>query len=159
MGKHKILSMLYADCIVKKMNQLRKRGFRLSDYIDTNINNCSSPGLMSVLISFFMLMIFFFEQIGLLNSERNVEFRIDSPESVIKGYTLDNYYSQKIEKKEIIDISGKLRVFSEKDKEENIERIRRIMIESALEQPIEEVKKEEIIESIVEEEKENFFDL
>merc|ERR1719362_2584055 len=121
--------MLYADRIVKKMNQLRKKGFKLSDYVDTNINNWSSPGLMSVLISLFMIMIFFFESLGILNPEIN----------------------------DII-VSEKLRVFSEKDREQNIEKMRKIMIESALEQIIEEKDFNSYTNIKKEEESTDFFD-
>lgn len=37
-----------------------------------------------------MLMIHSFETLGLLNSQRNVEYRIQSPENVIKTYDMGN---------------------------------------------------------------------
>ena len=60
--------MLYARVIAKNINQIRKQHW-------------SAPTIMTVIICFFMLLIHSFETVGILNKERNIEYRIESPEN------------------------------------------------------------------------------
>ena len=59
---------MYKNCLSKKIAQLRKVNF-------------SAPTIMTVIILFFMLLIHFFEKIGILNAHRNLEHRIETPEN------------------------------------------------------------------------------
>lgn len=62
--------MMFAKNLIRKANQLRKQ-------------NWSAPTIMSAFIILCMFMVYSFETIGILNKERNVDFRISSPEKSI----------------------------------------------------------------------------
>merc|ERR1719469_985607 len=139
--------MLYANRVVDKSYSLLKQ-------------NWSAPTVMTVIICFFMLLIHSFETIGILNGNRNIEIRIQSPENLIKTYNMQSN-APKIEYNEMI-VSEKLQNFSEKNREENLEKIRFMMMDSAMEQ----VNMENVDSSngnsgidIQEEEAAEFFDL
>merc|ERR1711957_158094 len=143
---NKILPMLYANRVVDKSYSLLKQ-------------NWSAPTVMTVIICFFMLLIHSFETIGIFNGNRNIEIRIQSPENLIKTYNMQSN-APKIEYNEMI-VSEKLQNFSEKNREENLEKIRFMMMDSAMEQ----VNMEDINNSFAnginnqEEEAAEFFDL
>lgn len=59
--------MFSSKNLIRKANQLRKQ-------------NWSAPTIMTVFIMFCMFIVFSFESIGILNKERNIEFRTTSPE-------------------------------------------------------------------------------
>merc|ERR1719469_1551099 len=86
--------MLYANRVVDKSYSLLKQ-------------NWSAPTVMTVIICFFMLLIHPFETIGILNGNRNIEIRIQSPENLIKTYNMQSN-APKIEYNEMI--------FSEKNR-------------------------------------------
>ena len=60
--------MMFANKIVRKANQIRKQ-------------NWSAPSVMSAFIIFCMFLVYSFETIGIINKERNINFRITSPET------------------------------------------------------------------------------
>lgn len=60
--------MMLANSFVKKINHIRKQ-------------NWSAPTIMTAFIIFCMFMVYSFETIGILNKERNIDFRITSPET------------------------------------------------------------------------------
>ena len=155
--------MMFANNIVKKANQIRKQ-------------NWSAPTVMSAFIICCMFMVYSFETIGILNKERNIDFRITSPETgkisflfflinfiVIKTYNMNGYTP--VEKLEYNDtmVSEKLKNFSEKNREENLEKIRQIMMEGAMEQLLlescAENKNVSEDENKIYEEKIDFFDI
>lgn len=53
--------------LVKKANQLRKK-------------NWSAPTVMSAFIFVCMILVYSFETMGLLNKEKNLDFRLTTPE-------------------------------------------------------------------------------
>ena len=57
--------------LIRKANQFRKQ-------------NWSAPTIMTTFIIFCMLLVYSFETIGILNKERNIDYRMTSPE---KGKT------------------------------------------------------------------------
>ena len=59
--------MMFSNKFVKKANQFRKQ-------------NWSAPTIMSAFIIVCMVFIYSFETIGLLNKEKNLDFRITTPE-------------------------------------------------------------------------------
>merc|ERR1711934_852052 len=97
----------------RKANQIRKQ-------------NWSAPSVMSAFIIFCMFMVYSFETIGILNKDRNIDFRITTPETNIKTSNVINFSGE--------IISDKLKNFSEKNREENLEKIRQIMLDGAMEQ-------------------------
>jgi len=62
--------MMFTKNLIRKANQLRKQ-------------NWSAPTIMTAFIILCMFMVYSFETIGILNKERNVDFRISSPEKSI----------------------------------------------------------------------------
>jgi hypothetical protein len=56
--------------LIKKVNQFRKQ-------------NWSAPSVMTAFIIISMFMVYSFETIGILNKERNIDFRVSSPEKSI----------------------------------------------------------------------------
>jgi hypothetical protein len=60
--------MMFANNLFKKANQIRKQ-------------NWSAPTIMSAFIILCMFIVYSFETIGILNKERNINFRITSPET------------------------------------------------------------------------------
>lgn len=60
--------MMFSRNLMKKANQIRKQ-------------NWSAPTIMSVFIVCSMILVFSFESIGLLNKEKNLDFRITTPEN------------------------------------------------------------------------------
>ena len=99
----------------------------------------SAPTVMSILIIFFMILVFTFESIGLLNKEKNLDFRSNAPEKsilVIKtsaeikiGTTIEEL--KKIEEPNEKVLISKLKCVNEKSKEENQEQMIKILIEGA----------------------------
>jgi len=63
--------MMFANNLIKKANQIRKQ-------------NWSAPTIMTAFIIFCMFMVYSFETIGILNKERNIDFRMTSPEKSIQ---------------------------------------------------------------------------
>merc|ERR1711934_483610 len=108
------LLMMFANKIVRKANQIRKQ-------------NWSAPSVMSAFIIFCMFMVYSFETIGILNKDRNIDFRITTPETNIKTYNKINKISSNV-----INFSGE--IISDKNREENLEKIRQIMLDGAMEQ-------------------------
>merc|ERR1711934_231759 len=111
------LLMMFANKIVRKANQIRKQ-------------NWSAPSVMSAFIIFCMFMVYSFETIGILN----IDFRITTPETNIKTYNKINKISSNVINFSGEIISDKLKNFSEKNREENLEKIRQIMLDGAMEQ-------------------------
>lgn len=60
--------MMFANNLIKKANQIRKQ-------------NWSAPTIMTAFIVLCMFIVYSFETIGILNKERNIDFRITSPET------------------------------------------------------------------------------
>merc|ERR1711957_7957 len=122
MGKS-ILSMLYANVVAKKCYLISKQ-------------NWSTPFICTVLCCFMMLLIAIFENIGILNGNKNIEYRIKSGENAILTYKIEKH-SLKIEPKEML-VSKKLKNLSEKNKEETLEKNMKMLMASALDQVIED---------------------
>ena len=59
--------MFDTKTLIRKANQLRKK-------------NWSAPTIMTAFIIFSMFMVYSFETIGILNKDRNIDFRMTSPE-------------------------------------------------------------------------------
>jgi hypothetical protein len=59
--------MMFTQNFVKKANQVRKQ-------------NWSAPTIMTTFLVICMLFIYSFECIGLLNKEKNLDWRITTPE-------------------------------------------------------------------------------
>jgi hypothetical protein len=60
--------MMCSKNFARKANQFRKQ-------------NWSAPTIMSAFIVVCMVLVFSFESIGLLNKEKNLDFRISTPET------------------------------------------------------------------------------
>merc|ERR1740139_929401 len=108
--------MLYANVVAKKCYLISKQ-------------NWSTPFICTVLCCFMMLLIAIFENIGILNGNKNIEYRIKSGENAILTYKIEKH-SLKIEPKEML--------FSEKNKEETLEKNMKMLMASALDQVIED---------------------
>jgi hypothetical protein len=63
--------MYYATKFVKKVNHIRHQ-------------NWSAPAIMGAFIFICMIVIFSFESLGLTNKEKNLQYRITTPEKLIK---------------------------------------------------------------------------
>merc|ERR1712160_165987 len=98
--------------------------------------NWSTPFICTVLCCFMMLLIAIFENIGILNGNKNIEYRIKSGENAILTYKIEKH-SLKIEPKEML-VSEKLKNLSEKNKEETLEKNMKMLMASALDQVIED---------------------
>merc|ERR1712032_296944 len=155
MGKTIILSMMYANRIAEKSYFLCKQ-------------NWSLPTITIVILCLMMLLIHSFESFGILNGNKNLEYRIKSGENAILTYKINIHNTPIIQKTEKNDnemlVSDKIKKISEKNREENLEKQRNMIMESALEQDI----LEDVLISIADnrgyttnnqEEKANFFDL
>merc|ERR1712151_1084197 len=150
------VSMMLASKFIKKANQIRKQ-------------NWSAPTIMTAFIIVCMFMVYSFETIGILNKERNINFRLTAPERVIKSYDIKNGISSENEAKIEYQgkiVSDKLKNFSLVDKEKNLEKIREIMMQGALEQIAmemnaqkEEQYNNELIKEEIAEEQLEFFDI
>merc|ERR1740139_1704286 len=90
--------MLYANVVAKKCYSISKQ-------------NWSTPFICTVLCCFMMLLIAIFENIGILNGNKNIEYRIKSGENAILTYKIEKH-SLKIEPKEML-VSEKLKNLSE----------------------------------------------
>ncbi len=115
---------MLSNKIVKKVNQIRKK-------------NWSAPTIMSAFLFACMIFIYSFESMGLLNKEKNLDWRISTPERVIKTVgeikvkdvvTSSKEGLSEISEKVLID---KLKKVTAKNKEENYEQMMKILIDGA----------------------------
>jgi len=68
--------MMFTRNLVKKANSIRKQ-------------NWSAPSIMATFIFVCMIIIFSFESLGILNKEKNLDYRITSPEKFIKVISVE----------------------------------------------------------------------
>ena len=66
---------MFTNNLIRKANQIRKQ-------------NWSAPTIMTAFIIFCMFMVYSFETIGILNKDRNIDYRMTSPEKS-KFYNLE----------------------------------------------------------------------
>ena len=72
------------NAIIKKAHDFKKQ-------------NCSAPFTLTVFLITSLIIIFSFESIGLLRKEKNLDYRINSPEISIKLMNLEKYEEQQKE--------------------------------------------------------------
>ncbi len=125
--------MHYVEQIGKKFNRIRKQ-------------NWSAPTIMAVFILSCMLIIFSLESLGLANKEKNLDYRINTPEKIIKAVSNDigsknnhscqaipsacDYDSSNLRENYSFD-NSKLKLFTAKNREEHLLEIQMILIEGA----------------------------
>ncbi len=127
---------MFSKKFVKKANQFRKQ-------------NWSAPTIMSVFIIVCMVFIYSFETIGLLNKEKNLDFRITTPEQskikfkflilVIKTVSDIKINNKITELKSVevlseISLIDQLKKLKKKNKEENLDQMMRILLDGASQQ-------------------------
>lgn len=115
--------------------------------------NWSAPAIITVFIIIMMILVYSFEQIGLLNKERNLDLRLSNPESIIKTSYRDlnlkvvkpkmpmDKFSKEKKAKINESLMNKIDQQAKKTKEEHIKNIRNILIDGAISQIIYEVSK------------------
>ena len=121
--------MKISKILLTKAKQIRKQ-------------NWSAPATMSVFIIICMIIVFSFESMGLANKERNLEFRHTTAEKsinifiklVIRTFSEEKFKETKVEiSQENIQnkLIEKLRDLSERNKEESLEKMYKILAEGA----------------------------
>lgn len=65
--------------------------------VDFKKQNCSAPFTLTVILLTSLIIIFSFESIGLLRKEKNLDYRIQTPEQSIKLVDLERYEKRSIE--------------------------------------------------------------
>jgi hypothetical protein len=118
--------MMFTKNLLRKVNQFRKQ-------------NWSAPTIMTVFIITCMIIIFSFESLGLANKEKNLEFRYTTPEKSIYHLILvirtvsESTMRGVVEQNDLGDLMliQKLKVVSEKNKEDHIELMMRILFDGA----------------------------
>jgi hypothetical protein len=121
----------YVSQLGKKFNRIRKK-------------NWSAPTIMAAFILSCMLIIYSFESLGLSNKEKNLDYRISTPEKIIKVISNDitskNYIpcsnecnQTRLEDKADNNLfdSNKFKIFTAKNKEEHLLEIQSILLEGA----------------------------
>jgi len=142
--------MYYVNKFAFKINRIRKQ-------------NWSAPTIMAVFITICMIIVYSFESLGLAKREMNLEHRSLAPENIIKLVSEEKY--KLISSKSDIDVSNqpihifnKFKIFYEKEKENQIENILKILVDGTESQLTylktkELIVKEEIVEEL------DFFDI
>lgn len=119
--------MLFTKNFVTKANQFRKQ-------------NWSAPSIMAAFIIVCMIIIFSFESIGLAKKEKNLDFRhVTTPEKIIIAAAHDikssinnnssDLCSNSLETEQFI--KDKIKIISEKTKEENMQQMTKILVDGA----------------------------
>jgi hypothetical protein len=121
----------YVSQLGKKFNRIRKK-------------NWSAPTIMGVFIISCMIIIYSFESLGLSNKEKNLDYRISTPEKIIKTISYDitsknsplchddcNQTSLQDKADNNLFDSNKFRIFTAKNKEEHLLEIQSILFEGA----------------------------
>ena len=144
--------MNYAAQFGKKINRIRKK-------------NWSAPTIMAAFILTCMIIIYSFESLGLTNKEKNLDYRISSPEKLIK------VVSNEVKINKNADMMGAnnssesfgstyFKFLTQKDKEKHLMEMKSILMEAAEHQYNYELSKsfmEENHNTIKREFKNNFY--
>ncbi len=117
--------MNYFHELGKKINRIRKK-------------NWSAPTIMGVFIIICMIIIYSFESLGLFNKERNLDYRISTPEKIIKVISNDlnsktsfSNEQNNSEKGNNLFDDKKFKIYTAKNKEEHLMEIKSILLEGA----------------------------
>ena len=121
-------------------------------YISTQLRkkNWSAPAIISVFILIMMILVYSFESLGLLNKERNLDLRHTNPENIIKNSYRDmkTMHSEKFKdnltKEKNSDflnenLLSKINRQAQKNKEEHLIKMQKILINGAYSQIIYEI--------------------
>jgi hypothetical protein len=112
---------LSTKVLFRKFNQIRKQ-------------NWSAPTTMSVFIIICMICIFSLESLGLLHKEKNLDYRVTTPESTIKLIhedKKDNLLNASLMHSEALGVSNTALESLQKENYDHISKIDDILMEAA----------------------------
>ncbi len=132
----------FTNKIAFKLNRIRKK-------------NWSAPSIMACFITICMIIIFSFEALGLAKREKNLEYRSKVPEKMIEVKSQDLLHDMKdmsYLNNNDKSVNESIRLYTEKerekDKEQQIENMKRILAKGVEEQLIYEGRIKRLIDRI-----------